>query len=53
MNSRQYRVSFFYLIILVMLLFFLSEFAKRTEMQNLYTYTKFQEDVDRKSVVWG
>ncbi len=50
MNSRQYRVSFFYLIILVMLLFFLSEFAKRTEMQNLYTYTKFQEDVEAGNV---
>lgn len=50
MNSRQYRASFFYLVILVMLLFFLAEFAKRTEMQNLYTYTQFQEDVESGSV---
>ncbi len=45
MNNRQYRVSFFYLILLAMLLFFVAEFAKRAEMQNLYTYTQFQEDV--------
>ena len=50
MNSRQYRVTFFYLIILAMLLFFLSEFAKRSEMQNLYTYTQFQEDVEKGDV---
>lgn len=50
MNSRQYRASFFYLAILAMLLFFLAEFAKRTEMQNLYTYTQFQEDVESGSV---
>lgn len=50
LNSRQYRASFFYLAILVMLLFFLAEFAKRTEMQNLYTYTGFQEDVESGSV---
>ncbi|MCI8376814.1 MAG: ATP-dependent zinc metalloprotease FtsH [Lachnospiraceae bacterium] len=45
MNNRQYRVSFFYLILLAMLLFFVAEFAKRAEMQNLYTYTQFEEDV--------
>ena len=50
MNSRQYRASFFYLVILAMLLFFLAEFAKRTEMQNLYTYTQFQKDVESGSV---
>lgn len=50
MNSRQYRASFFYLVILAMLLFFLAEFAKRTEMQNLYTYTQFREDVESGSV---
>lgn len=50
MNNRQYRVSLFYLIILAMLLFFLAEFAKRTEMQNLYPYTQFQEDVETGNV---
>ena len=50
MNSRQYRVSFFYLILLMMLLFFVSEFAKRAEMQNLYPYTRFQEDVQSGKV---
>jgi cell division protease FtsH len=45
LNNRQYRVSFFYLILLAMLLFFVAEFAKRAEMQNLYTYTQFEEDV--------
>ena len=50
MNSTQYRVSNYYRINKVMLLFFLSEFAKRTEMQNLYTYTKFQEDVEAGNV---
>ncbi len=33
-----------------MLLFFVVEFAKRTEMQNLYTYTQFQEDVQSGTV---
>ena len=37
MNNRTYKVSFFYLILLMVLLFFVSEFAKRAEMQNLYT----------------
>lgn len=50
MNNRQYRVSFFYLILLAMLLFFVAEFAKRAEMQNLYTYTQFQEDVQSGKV---
>lgn len=51
MNNRQYRVSFFYLLLLAMLLFFVSEFARRTEMQNLYTYTQFEEDVQSGKVV--
>ncbi|MCI9480168.1 MAG: ATP-dependent zinc metalloprotease FtsH, partial [Lachnospiraceae bacterium] len=46
MNNRTYKVSFFYLILLMVLLFFVSEFAKRAEMQNLYTYTQFQEDIE-------
>ena len=50
MNSRTYRISFFYLLMLLVLLFFLSEFAKRTEMQNLYTYNQFQEDVESGNV---
>jgi cell division protease FtsH len=33
-----------------MLLFFVAEFAKRAEMQNLYTYTQFQEDVQSGKV---
>ena len=51
MNNRQYRASFFYLLLLAMLLFFVSEFARRTEMQNLYTYTQFEEDVQSGKVV--
>jgi cell division protease FtsH len=50
LNSRTYRISFFYLLMLLVLLFFLSEFAKRTEMQNLYTYNQFQEDVESGNV---
>ena len=46
LNNRTYKVSFFYLILLMVLLFFVSEFAKRAEMQNLYTYTQFQEDIE-------
>lgn len=51
MNNRQFRVSIFYLILFVMIGFLLTDFAKRLEMENLYTYTQFKEDVANGQVV--
>ncbi|MCI8598860.1 MAG: ATP-dependent zinc metalloprotease FtsH [Lachnospiraceae bacterium] len=51
MNNRQFRVSIFYLILFVMIGFLLTDFAKRLEMENLYTYSQFKDDVASGEVI--
>ena len=51
MNNRQFRVFGFYMILFLLFVVMLRSFQERSEMENLYTYNEFREDVKKGEVV--
>ncbi len=50
MNNRQFRVFGFYMILFLLFMVMLRSFQERSEMENLYTYNEFREDVKNGQV---
>jgi len=51
LNNRQFRVFGFYMILFLLFVVMLRSFQERSEMENLYTYNEFREDVKKGEVV--